>query len=65
MSQGLVKTRSVIASLVLRPIRYIALLPKFHPGKETLEWALRHRCAGMFTRALSVRLVEKNVRSAA
>ena len=37
---------------------------KFHPGEEALERAFRHRCAGMFSRALPLRLVEEDVRSA-
>jgi len=37
---------------------------KFHPGEKVLERAFRHRCAGMFSRALPLRLVEDDVRSA-
>ena len=35
---------------------------KFHPRKKSLERAFRHRCAGMFSRALPLRLVEDDVR---
>jgi hypothetical protein len=37
---------------------------KFHPGKKAPEGAFRHRCAGMFSRALRLRLVEDDVRPA-
>ena len=49
---------------MVRPVRRVALLSKFHPKEQALERAGRRQCAGMFVRALSMRLVEKNVRPA-
>jgi hypothetical protein len=34
---------------------------KFHPGEKSLEGAFRNGCAGMFSPALPLRLVEQDV----